>query len=137
MSRLFFSFLLGRRRLARLLKCYLFIFRIGPGVGVGVGADKGPGDGVGFGTAPPRSRTPDCRHAQISFLGLTEYVESVQEVNLPTCKRSLPTYAKQIICQRTCQRSFPIVKRHHRIKMMPIERTSQCKEKPIVFIQLY
>ena len=47
---------LGRRRLARLLKCY----RIGPGVGVGVGVDQEPGVGVGVGvgTAPPRLRTP-------------------------------------------------------------------------------
>ena len=44
---------LGRRKLARLLKCY----RIGPGVGVGV--DQEPGVGVGVGTAPPRLRTPD------------------------------------------------------------------------------
>ena len=49
---------LGRRRLARQLKCY----RIGPGVGVGAGVgvdqDPGVGVGVGVGTAPPRLRTP-------------------------------------------------------------------------------
>ena len=55
---------LGRRRLARLLKCY----RIGPGVGVGagVGVDQEPGVGVGAGagTAPPRLRTPGQRIRQ-------------------------------------------------------------------------
>ena len=52
------SFSLGRRRLDGLLKCHLFIFRIGPGVGVGVGADQEPGVGFGVGTAPPRLRAP-------------------------------------------------------------------------------
>ena len=64
MSRFFFS--LGRRRLARVLKCYLFYIsyriRVGVGVGVGVeigvGVDQEPGVGAGVGTALLRLRTP-------------------------------------------------------------------------------
>ena len=64
-----FLFSLERRRIARLLKFYYFIFRIGPGVG----ADQEPGVGVGVGTAPPRLRTPslECACPHKKSVGVT------------------------------------------------------------------
>ena len=39
--------------------------RVGAGAGVGVDQESGVGAGVEVGTAPPRLRTPGCRHAEL------------------------------------------------------------------------
>ena len=63
------DFFLGRRRLARLKECYLFIVRFGPGVGVG--ADQEPG--VGVGTPPPRLRCPFILKLESEFECSTDF----------------------------------------------------------------